>query len=167
MIPDFKNRSGSSFMQMTPPEIAVVLRHSALLRQAAAQSHRPLKGKNLGLLCEAADDPGALRFRRAAEELGAHVTHIRPSLCKWDTPAEVQHTSRMLGRLYQAIECQGMPAALTRQIHDLAGVPVYDGIATDDHPTSRLAEELADDASLEDRRRFVLQSLLLNTMAQS
>ena len=67
MIPDFKNPSGSSFMQMTPPEIAVVLRHSALLRQAEAQSHRPLKGKNLGLLCEAA---GVVLLSRAIKELG-------------------------------------------------------------------------------------------------
>lgn len=167
MIPNFKHRGRRGFMHMTPPEMAALLAHAALLHQAATQKHRPLRGKNLGLLCEAGDDPDAQRFRRAAEDLGAHVTHIRPSLCKWGTAAEVQHTARMLGRLYQAIECQGMSAALIQQIHEHAGVPVYDGIATGEHPTARLAEQLDGGASLDDRRRFVLQSLLLSTMAQS
>ena len=80
------------------------------------------------------------------------------------TALEVQHTARMLGRLYDAVECQGMASALVQQVGDEAGVPVFDGIATHDHPTARLAEQLEGGASSADNRRFVLQAVLLSTI---
>ena len=130
-----------------------------------ARTQPLLRGKNLGLLCEADDDGDAALFRRAAVELGAHVAHIRPSLSELSTPQEVQHTARMLGRLYDAVECQGMAPALVQQVGNDAGVPVYDGIASQDHPTARLAALLDGDAAPADNRRFVLQAVLLSTLA--
>ena len=118
----------------------------ALQRAAQAGTTQPLlRGKNLGLLCEVDDDADAALFRRAAVELGAHVAHIRPRLSELSTPEEVQHTARMLGRLYDAVECQGMAPALVQQVGNDAGVPVYDGIASQDHPTAQLAESLGDE----------------------
>ena len=104
-------------------------------------------------------------FRRAALELGAHVAHIRPSLNGLSTPHEVQHTASMLGRLYDAVECQGMAADLVHQMGVDAGVPVYDGVASKRHPTARLVDLLDGDASARDKRRFVLQAVLLSTIA--
>ena len=146
-----------------------VLDHARALQQAAeAGESRPLlRGRKFGLLCEidnASDDDAAL-FRRAATELGAHVAHIRPSLTELSTPQEVQHTARMLGRLYDAVECQGMAPALVHQVGVDAGVPVYDGIASPNHPTAKLALLLGGGASTLDKRRFVLQAALLSTIA--
>lgn len=152
---------------LSPREASAVLAHArALQRAAQAGAGQPLlKGKNLGLLCESIDDPGAVLFRRAAGELGAHVAHIRPTLSASSTPQEVRHTARMLGRLYDAVECQGMPSSLVRQVGADAGVPVYDGIALHNHPTTRLAEQLDAGTAPQDNRRFILQALLLSTIA--
>jgi ornithine carbamoyltransferase len=150
---------------MSPRELSTVLDHArALQRAALAGTTQPLlRGKNLGLLCEA-DDGDAALFRRAASELGAHVAHILPSLSGLSTPKEVQHTARLLGRLYDAVECQGMAAALVRQVGDAAGVPVFDGIASARHPTAMLARQLGGDTSEDDNRRFVLQAVLLDSL---
>ena len=152
---------------MSPRDVTAVLASARTLQRAAeAGKTQPLlRGKNLGLLCDADDDSDAALFRRAAVELGARVAHIRPSLSESSTPQEVQHTARILGRLYDAVECQGMAAALVQQVGSSAGVPVYDGIASLDHPTALLAELLGGDTSPADKRCFVLQAVLLNTIA--
>ena len=114
---------------------------------------------------ESASASDAALFRRAAVELGAHVALIRPSLTELSTPQEVQHTARMLGRLYDAVECQGMAPDLVHQIGVDAGVPIYDGIASQHHPTAQLDGLLGGDSSPLDKRRFVLQAVLLSTVA--
>ena len=150
----------------SPRNLALVLDNARQLQSAAqaGASHPLLRGKKLGLLCEDAADPCATLFRLAAVELGAHVAHIQPSLSGFATPQNVQHTARMLGRLYDAVECQGMAATLVRQVRRDAGVPVYDGIASGNHPTAGLAEQLGDGSSAADKRRFVLQAALLQTI---
>lgn len=166
MVPTLRQRSLQAFEQMSPDDVSALLASALALRRAAqAGATQPLlRGKNLGLLCEADYHGDAALFRRAAAELGARVAHIRPSLSELSTPLEVQHTSRVLGRLYDALECQGMAPALVQQVGLDAGVPVYDGIASLGHPTARLAALLADDASPIDNRRFVLQAVLLSTI---
>ena len=156
----------SALEAMSPRQAGALLAQARALQHAARTgSTQPLlKGKNLGLLCEAEDQPDAALFRRAAHALGAHVAHIRPSLTELSTPQEVRHTARMLGRLYDAVECQGMAAAVVRQVGANAGVPVYDGIALRSHPSARLAEQLEGGGSTADKRLFVLQALLLNTI---
>jgi len=150
---------------MSPQDVAAVLANArALQRAVQAGTNQPLlRGKNIGLLCNSADDEDAVFFRAAALDLGAHVTHIRPSLSEFSTLQEVQHTARVLGRLYDAVECQGIPAALVQRIADAAGVPVYDGIASGRHPTARLAELLGD-GDLAGNRRFLLQAVLLGSI---
>ena len=173
--PDLQQRSVLAFERMSAHETSVVLDSARTLQRAARYGRTPalqtpplpqtpLRGKNLGLLSEA-DDGDAALFRQAATELGAHVAQIRPSLSGLSTPQEVQHTARMLGRLYDAVECQGMAAALVQQVGVAAGVPVYDGIAGQGHPTARLAALLGGDSSAVDNRRFVLQAVLLCTMS--
>ncbi len=151
----------------SPRDMALVLDNARRLqRMARAGDIQPLlRGKKLGLLCEDDTEPQATLFRRAAVQLGAHVAHIRPSLAGLRTPEDVQHTAHMLGRLYDALECQGMASAVVRQLRRAAGIPVYDGIASPDHPTAALAGSLADDGPAADCRCFVLQAALLQTTA--
>lgn len=165
-VPHSETPQRLAFNHMSPRDVTAVLAHARTLQRAAeAGKTQPLlRGKNFGLLCEVDDDDAAL-FRRAAVELGAHVAHVRPSLSELSTPQEVQHTARMLGRLYDAVECQGMAPALVQQVGNDAGVPVYDGIASQDHPTAKLADLLGGDTSPADNRRFVLQAVLLTTIA--
>ena len=161
------HHSSQAFDPMSPPDVNAVLATARSLQRAArAGTTQPLlRGKNLGLLCEADDDRDAALFRRAAVDLGAHVANIRSNPSKLTTPQEVQHTARLLGRLYDAVECQGMSPALVQQLGNDAGVPVYDGIASNTHPTAYLAGLLGDETSPADNRRFVLQAVLLSTLA--
>ena len=170
MHPTSKHRSVLAFDPMSPRDVTAVVFNARNLQLAAeaGKTEPLLRGKKFGLLCE--DDEGggdgdAALFRRAAVELGAHVAHLRPSLSELSTPQDVQHTARMLGRLYDAVECQGMAFGLVQQMGVDANVPVYDGIATRNHPTARFTDLLGGDASPADKRRFVLQAMLLSTIA--
>jgi len=163
MLSELKHRALTGFEDLSPHEMNVVL-HAARTLQTAARAGavKPLlRGRNIALMAESIEDrPGRL-FCRAATELGAHVAHIRPSLSQLATPAEVRHTARILGRLYDAIACQGMSAADVRRIRSDAGVPVYENVAGDDHPTAGLADRVGGEDPPEDNRRYVLQAVLL------
>ena len=155
-----------AFNPLLPRDVRFLLDRARALGQAAAAGELGalLRGRKLGLLCEADGDGDGDLFCRAATELGAHVAHIRPSLTALSTPHEVQHTARLLGRLYDAVECQGMAADLVQQVGVDAGVPVYDGVACPTHPTARLVDLLDGDACTLDKRRLVLQAVLLSTV---
>ncbi len=141
------------------------------LRQLARSGALPqlLRAKNIALLRGATDTQDPAPLLRAARELGAQVAIVRWSLSAADRPGEVPHTGRMLGRLYDGLVCQGMPAALVSQIAQAAGVPVWDDIASDGHPSARLIYRLGDglggEAVAGDNRRFVLQALLVGGLA--
>ncbi|MDP9602676.1 UNVERIFIED_ORG: ornithine carbamoyltransferase [Variovorax paradoxus] len=167
MPPSNNACSPEAELQLSPLNVASLLSHARILQRAALDgaTRQLLRGKNLGLLCETQPDEAQALFRRAAEELGAHVAVMRSSLSRASTPQEVQHTARMLGRLYEAVECQGLDPVLVRHIGLHAGIPVFDGAATKDHPADRLAELLGDAMPLADNRRFVLQALLLDAIA--
>jgi ornithine carbamoyltransferase len=161
MISTLQTRRHSTSAPMSPRQTSAVLAQArALQRAARAGTTQPLlKGKKLGLLCGAADDSDALPFRQAAQELGAYVAHIRPSLSDDSTTQEVAHITRMPGRLYDAVECQGITPALVSRMGRDAGVPVFGGIATAAHATARLAEPL--EGVPVDNRRFILQAVPL------
>jgi ornithine carbamoyltransferase len=150
-----------------PPgdEKALLDQARSLQRAAVAGRVQPLlRGKNLGLLCADDTQAQALLFRQAASELGAHVAHIGMSLSEHSATRDVTHTARMLGRLYDAVECQGLSSALVWQMADEAGIAVYDGLACNEGLISRLAGQLGNETSAGDNRRFVLQALLLHTI---
>lgn len=146
---------------------AVLSQAQALWRAERAGTARPwLKGRRFGLLCDDADSADALLFRRAATELGAHVSHVRPTLTPGTPAHEVEATARLLGRLYDALECQcaSIDLATLSQLRSVSGVPVYEGLATEAHPTARLAERLDASIALPDRRRIVVEAVLVNAL---
>jgi len=161
-----KTRAPDAAPQLSPLKVTSLLCRARLLQRAALAGNTPrlLRGKNLGLLCETQPDEAQALFRSAAEELGARVAVMRSDLSLASETQEVQNTARMLGRLYEAVECQGMNPALVERIGQHAGIPVFDGAATKDHPADRLAELLGDRTPLADNRRFVLQALLLEAI---
>ncbi len=171
MHPTLSHPGVLAFDPIAPRDVAFVLDNARAIQLTAQASDLRilLRGRKFGLLCEIDSDSDgasdAALFRRAAEELGAHVAHIRPSLTNLSTPLEVQNTARLLGRLYDAVECQGMAPDLVHQVGVDAGVPVYDGVASQNHPTAKLADLLDGDASPLDKQRFVLQAVLLSTIA--
>ena len=179
MHPTLSHHGALALDPIAPRDLSIVLDHARALQLAtqAGDFRASLRGRKLGLMCKldgngenesasaSASATDAALFRRAAVELGAHVAHIWPSLTELSTPQEVQHTARMLGRLYDAVECQGMAPDLVHQMGIDAGVPIYDGIASQHHPTAQLDGLLGGDSSPLDKRRFVLQAVLLSTVA--
>ncbi|RQP24926.1 Rossmann-fold NAD(P)-binding domain-containing protein [Piscinibacter terrae] len=146
---------------------AAALRSRALQLAHASQAGLAatlLRGKNIGLLSTGDDAVGdGTLLLHAAAGLGAHVARLPSSLGEDSPPQEVDHTARMLGRLYDAVVCQGLPAALVRRIRDSAGVPVLDGTTSWDHAASLLAQVEPNPG--QDPRRFAVQAALFAAMS--
>ncbi|MDM0117716.1 hypothetical protein QTI66_37055 [Variovorax sp. J22R133] len=117
---------------------AAARRIRASLRASA--SFKPLAGKNMALLSAAAPPSGPTALHRAAQELGIRVARVR--FVEAGMPQDVQALARTLGRLYDAIDCDSMPAPMVREIGRHAGVPVYDGLDLDRHPVRVVADLL-------------------------
>jgi ornithine carbamoyltransferase len=152
-------------MDCLSPERAAALMERARALQSAAQAGRParlLRGRRFGLLASSATSLPALRFRRAAIELGAQVTDLAPVGASFD-PTELESTARVLGQLYDAIACEGLEPALSRRLADAARVPVYRDIASERHPSAALASALGSATGDDAERRFMLQALLLES----
>lgn len=133
---------------------------TALERAAEAGIAQPLlRGKNIAVLC---GEPGcacADAFAEAATRLGARIARLTPdaALRRGETGA-TQDTARLLGRMYDAVECDDLPAAVVQQLQRSVEVPVFNGLARPDHPWQQLLPGVADPA-----RR--LQALLVATLA--
>jgi len=160
-------RAPEAAARLSPPQVTSLLERARMLQRAALEGTTPrlLRGKNLGLLRETQDNEALALFLRSAGELGAHVATMHCGLSAASAPRDVQHTARMLGRLYDALECQGIDPAVVQQIARHAGIPVYEGVAMERHPSAGLAELLGDETSQADNRRFVLQAVLLDSVA--
>jgi len=151
-----------------PPPVASfdpgsVLTTARDLHRSAPDRGMPplLAGKHLCVLGAMTDGRDAVAFRDAARELGAQVTALHPGQLALRTPAEVARCARLLGRLYDAVECQGVAPDLVRDLREAADIPVYGGLATDGHVTAVLADDLDIDAPTALRRRRVLQAMLV------
>ncbi|RZL92718.1 MAG: hypothetical protein EOP82_09265 [Variovorax sp.] len=119
----------------------------AAARRLRADAHagttpKPLRGKNLALLFVAPPGGQTSALHRAALELGARVAQVRFAEPTRSAPArdDIRALARMLGRMYDAIDCDTLPPATVRQIERTAGVPVYEGLGLDNHPAWALAD---------------------------
>jgi ornithine carbamoyltransferase len=126
-----------------------------------------LKGVNIALVC---DQPGAAEdafvFEHAATRLGARVARIRSSDAGLAATADIGATARLLGRLYDAVECQGVDAQVIAQLTTHSGIVVYDAIGSATHPLFLRLHALMHDAHADDHgcREAVIQAILLSTL---
>lgn len=153
-------------MEFAANDVDVVLEQAAALWRAGrgGQARPWLKGRRLGLLCDDAGSADALLFRRAADELGAHVSHVKPTLTERTPAREVEATAKLLGRLYDALECQGLAHDVVLQLRLAAGVPVFEGLATDQHPTAGWAARLGAEVPPDAARCAVIEAVLVETL---
>jgi ornithine carbamoyltransferase len=142
MSPNLKNRTLLSIDELSAPEVAYLIDLAQELKreQQAGSERARLRGKHIALLLDpsAPRAPGA--FEAAASAQGANLSLIGPG--DWPLAAlhDLQGTARVLGRLYDAVECRGFAPALVRELAQHAGVPVYDGLTRPFHPTQVLAD---------------------------
>jgi ornithine carbamoyltransferase len=147
-------------------DAAMVLAAARDLHRAAFAHAMPplLAGKHLCVLGPTIDGHDAHAFIDAARELAAQVSVLHPDQLALRTPAEVKRCAGLLGRLYDAVECQGVTADLVRDLREAADIPVYDAIAGDGHATAVLADRLEIDAPAALCRRRVLQAMLVGSL---
>jgi ornithine carbamoyltransferase len=124
----------------------------------------PLRGKYIALLGTGPESEVSL-FQGAATELGARVAHVRIGLTGTSAEKDVQDMAGVLARLYDAVECDGLPAQVVRRLAGAVDVPVFERLASPAHPTARLADLLGPEAAPGENRRFVLQAALVGAMS--
>jgi ornithine carbamoyltransferase len=138
------NRHFLKLLDFTPAEIKYLLDLSAELKKAkyegAEKQH--LKGKNLALIFEKASTRTRCAFEVAAYDQGAHVTYLGPTGSQIGQKESMKDTARVLGGMYDGIEYRGYGQDIVEELARYAGVPVWNGLTNEFHPTQILADFL-------------------------
>ena len=108
----------------------------------SGDTRESLKGKNIALIFEKTSTRTRCAFEVAAYDEGAHVTYIDPSSSQIGHKESMKDTARVLGRMYDAIEYRGFGQEVVEELEKYAGVPVFNGLTDEFHPTQMLADVL-------------------------
>ncbi len=108
----------------------------------SGDTRESLKGKNIALIFEKTSTRTRCAFEVAAYDEGAHVTYIDPSSSQIGHKESMKDTARVLGRMYDAIEYRGAGQGIVEELAKYAGVPVFNGLTDEYHPTQMLADVL-------------------------
>ena len=144
MAVDLRNRHFLKLLDFSPEEISYLLQLSAELKKAKKSSaeRQRLKGKNIALIFEKTSTRTRCAFEVAAYDQGAHVTYLDPSGSQLGKKESIRDTARVLGRMYHDIEYRGFEQAKVEELAKFAGVPVWNGLTNEFHPTQALADIL-------------------------
>jgi ornithine carbamoyltransferase len=141
---NLKNRNFLKLLDYSPREIKFLLNLSTDLKKAkyAGIEHQRMKGKNIALIFEKASTRTRCAFEVAALDQGAHVTYLGPSGSQIGHKESMKDTARVLGRMYDGIEYRGFDQETVEILGEYAGVPVWNGLTNEYHPTQILADFL-------------------------
>jgi ornithine carbamoyltransferase len=139
---NLRNRHFLKLLDFTPEEIKFLLDLAADLKKAkyAGTEQQLLKGKNIALIFEKSSTRTRCAFEVAALDQGAHVTYLGPSGSQIGQKESMKDTARVLGRMYNGIEYRGYGQAIVEELAKYAGVPVWNGLTNEFHPTQILAD---------------------------
>ncbi|MCA1756973.1 MAG: ornithine carbamoyltransferase [Bacteroidales bacterium] len=142
MAYNLRNRNFLKLLDFEPEEINFLLDLSIDLKKAKyAGTEQPrLTGKNIALIFEKASTRTRCAFEVAAFDQGAHVTYLGPSGSQIGQKESMKDTARVLGRMYDGIEYRGFGQDVVEELGKYAGVPVWNGLTTEFHPTQILAD---------------------------
>jgi ornithine carbamoyltransferase len=141
---NLRNRHFLTLRDFSPQEIGFLLKLSADLKAAKYGGYEVprLIGKEIALIFEKDSTRTRVGFEVAAHDQGAHVTYLGPSGSHIGKKETVKDTARVLGRVYDAIEYRGFGQPIVETLAKYAGVPVYNGLTDEFHPTQILADFL-------------------------
>ncbi len=141
---NLKNRHFLTIHDFTPKEILYLLDLARDLKRAkyAGTEVKRLGGKNVALIFEKDSTRTRCAFEVACYDQGANVTYLGPSGSQIGKKETMKDTARVLGRMYDAIEYRGYGQAIVEELAKWAGVPVYNGLTDEFHPTQILADLL-------------------------
>lgn len=139
---NLKGRSILTLDELNAAEIRFLLRLAAELKTAKSVGNEEprLKGKNIALIFEKDSTRTRTGFEVAAYDQGAHVTYLGPTGSQIGHKESMKDTARVLGRVYDAIEFRGFSQQSARELAAFSGVPVYNGLTDEAHPTQALAD---------------------------
>jgi ornithine carbamoyltransferase len=139
-----KGRSFLKLMDYTPDEIRYLIDLSAELKEKKKNgiAHDDLKGKNIALIFEKTSTRTRCSFEVAAHDLGMHVTYLDPSGSQIGKKESIADTARVLGRMFDGIEYRGFGQEIVEELAQYAGVPVWNGLTNEFHPTQMIADML-------------------------
>jgi ornithine carbamoyltransferase len=141
---NLKNRNFLKLLDFSAKEIHFLLELSQTLKKAkyAGTEQQMLKGKNIALIFEKSSTRTRCAFEVAAFDQGAHVTYLGPSGSQIGHKETMKDTARVLGRMYDGIEYRGFGQGIVEELAQYAGVPVWNGLTNEFHPTQILADFL-------------------------
>lgn len=141
---DLKGRNFLKLLDYTPEEIAWLLELSAKLKakKKAGEPVDVLRGKNVALIFEKTSTRTRSSFEVAAHDLGMGTTYLDPSSSQIGKKESIKDTARVLGRMYEGIEYRGFGQEIVEELAKYAGVPVWNGLTNEFHPTQMLADLL-------------------------
>ena len=139
------NLQGRNFLTLkdfTPEEIRYFLDISKELKEKKKKGvvEKPLEGKNIALIFEKTSTRTRCSFEVAAHDLGMGVTYLDPSGSQIGKKESIADTARVLGRMFDGIEYRGYAQEIVENLAKYAGVPVWNGLTDEDHPTQVLAD---------------------------
>jgi len=136
------NRSFLKELDFTPQELKFLIDLSIELKKAkySGTERQRLTGKNIALIFEKDSTRTRCAFEVAALDQGAHVTYLGPSGSQMGKKETLKDTARVLGRMYDAIEYRGYGQEIVEQLAEYSGVPVWNGLTNEFHPTQLLAD---------------------------
>ena len=136
------NRSFLKLLDYTPEEIEGLLDLAADLKakKKAGIRHDALRGKNIALIFEKTSTRTRCSFEVAAHDLGMEVTYLDPSGSQIGKKESIADTARVLGRMFDGIEYRGYGQSIVEELAHYAGVPVWNGLTNEFHPTQILAD---------------------------
>ena len=139
---NLRNRSFVKLLDFSPKEIEFLLDLSMDLKAAkyGGYEQQRLSGKNIALIFEKASTRTRCAFEVAALDQGAHVTYLGPSGSQIGYKESMKDTARVLGRMYDGIEYRGYGQEIVEELAEYAGVPVWNGLTNEYHPTQVLAD---------------------------
>ena len=139
---NLRNRHFLKLLDFTPQEIAFLLKLSHDLKAAKYGGYevQRLVGKNIALIFEKTSTRTRCAFEVAAYDQGAHVTYLGPSGSQIGHKESMKDTARVLGRMYDGIEYRGFGQSIVEELAAYAGVPVWNGLTDEFHPTQVLAD---------------------------
>ena len=141
------NLTGSSFLtllDLTPAQISGLLELAAKLKaqKKAGVAHRLCEGKNIALIFEKTSTRTRCAFEVAAADLGMHPVYLDPSGSQIGKKESIADTARVLGRMFDGIEYRGYGQSIVEDLAKYSGVPVWNGLTNEFHPTQILADFL-------------------------
>ena len=141
---NLRNRSFLKELDFTPRELGFLLELSRDLKKAryAGTEQKRLDGKNIALIFEKDSTRTRCAFEVAAYDQGAHVTYLGPTGSQMGKKETIKDTARVLGRMYDGIEYRGFGQEIVEELAKHAGVPVWNGLTNEFHPTQLLADFL-------------------------